>query len=81
MSKNNLIVSLYVVKNNTGLFFSGYDNLSKSAGWVADPKEAKKFSNKYDIKLRPNETVVELSLDLLTVDISISEPFRPVKRK
>lgn len=73
-------VSLYVVKNSTGAYFGGYDAVKKQATMVDDPLKAKKFSNKHDIKLRPDETVVELSFDLAKTAVGISEPFRPQRR-
>lgn len=83
MSKVNssAVVSLYVVKNGNGQFFAGFDSEKQKANLVEDPIHAKKFSNKYDIKLRPDETLVELSVDLSKSSINISEPFRPQRRK
>ena len=74
-------VSLYVVKNGDGTYFAGYDATKGRASFVSDPKEGKKFTNKYDIKLRPEETLVELKVDLAQVQVSVSEPFRPHRRK
>ena len=79
--QNTTVVSLYVVKTADGSFFGGYDAEKAKANFVADPREAKKFTNKYDIKLRPEETLVELKVDLAKVDVSVSEPFRPHRRK
>ncbi len=74
------IVSLYVVKNSTGSYFGGYDATKKQANMVEDPLKAKKFTNKHDIKLRPDETVVELTVDLAKSAVGVSEPFRPQRR-
>lgn len=78
---NSAVVALYVVKNGDGQFFAGYDSSKQQANLVEDPIHAKKFTNKYDIKLRPNETIVELSIDLTKSSVAVSEPFRPQRRK
>ena len=81
MQDQNTVVSLYVVKTADGSFFGGFDAGKGKANFVVDPVAAKKFTNKYDIKLRPDETLVELKIDLAKVDVSVSEPFRPHRRK
>ena len=79
-TENSAIVSLYVVKSANGNFFGGYDSSQGKATFVSDPINAKKFTNKYDIKLRPEETLVELTVDLSKVQVGVSEPFRPHRR-
>lgn len=74
-------VSLYVVKNGNGSYFAGFDADKGRANFVTDPRGAKKFTNKYDVKLRPEEMLVELVVDLSKSDVKISEPFRPFRRK
>lgn len=81
MQDLNTIVSLYVVKNADGTFFGGFDAEKGKANFVNDPRGAKKFTNKYDIKLRPEEALVELKIDLAKVEVAVSEPFRPHRRK
>lgn len=81
MQDANHIVSLYVVKSVNGNFFAGFDAEKGKANFVVDPLSAKKFSNKYDIKIRPDETIVELKIDLSKSPVQISEPFRPQRRK
>jgi aconitase A len=81
MQDLNTVVSLYVVKSADGSFFGGFDADKGKANFVEDPRAAKKFTNKYDIKLRPEETLVELKIDLAKVEVSVSEPFRPHRRK
>ena len=73
-------VSLYVVKSTDGKYFAGFDADKGRANFVADPRAGKKFTNKYDIKLRPEETLVELIVDLSKSDVQVSEPFRPHRR-
>jgi hypothetical protein len=77
---NNSTVSLYVVKGADGNYFAGFDASKGKANFVDDPRKAKTFTNKYDIKLRPNENLVEMSIDLMVADLKISEPFRPQRR-
>ena len=73
-------VSLYVVKSSDGKYFAGFDADKGRASFVTDPRGAKKFTNKYDIKLRPEEALVELIVDLSKSAVDISEPFRPHRR-
>ena len=80
MSENKTTISLYVVKTTNGTYFAGFDTAKQQASFVENPIEAKIFTNKYDIKLRPEETLVELSIDLSKADVQISEPFRPQHR-
>ena len=74
------VVSLYVVKGANGLYFAGFDSTKGQANFVSTAIEGKKFSNKYDIKLRPEESLVELLVDLSQVAVKVSEPFRPHRR-
>lgn len=81
MNENlNSKVSLYIVKSANGSFFAGFNPEKGKAEFVEDAKFAKKFTNKYDIKLRPDEMLVELVIDLNSIDISLSPPFRPVRK-
>lgn len=75
------VVSLYVVKTADGSYFGGFNAGEQKASFVSNPLAAKKFTNKYDIKLRPEETLVELKVDLAQVQVDVSEPFRPHRRK
>lgn len=81
MQNQNTVVSLYAVKTADGTFFAGFDAGQGKANFVVDPLEAKKFTNKYDIKLRPEETLVEIQVDLAKSPVNVSEPFRPHRRK
>ena len=78
---NSAIVSLYVVRNSDNLYFGGFDNSSNKSVFIDNPLYAKKFTNKYDVKLRPEETLVEISVDLEKANCAISQPFRPQFRK
>lgn len=81
MNENtNAMVSLYVVRGASGTYFAGFDTAQNKANFVTDPKEGKKFTNKFDVKLRPDETLVELSVDLSKVEVAVSEPFRPHRK-
>lgn len=75
------LVSLYAVVNGAGKYFAGFDTTKGISNFVDDPLTAKKFTNKYDIKLRPDEQLVEMTIDLSKVDVSVSSPFRPTRRK
>lgn len=80
MQENNALVSLYVVRTPEGKFFGGFDPSKGKANFVEDARLGKKFTNKYDIKLRPDESLVELIVDLSHSDVKMSEPFRPHRR-
>ena len=80
MMQDLTVVSLYVVKNKNGSYFAGFDTVLGKPAFVTSALGAKKFSNKHDIKLRPDEMLVELKIDLSKSDVKISEPFRPVRK-
>lgn len=79
--KSMTTVSLYVVKGADGNYFAGFDSSQGKSVFVSDLLAAKKFTNKHDIKLRPDENLVEISVDLSKVNVQISEPFRPQRRQ
>jgi hypothetical protein len=76
MSASLTQVSLYVIKMPDGRYFAGFDKDVGVALFVDSPIEAKKFSNKHAIKLRPKEMLVELRIDLSEVNVTVSNPFR-----
>jgi hypothetical protein len=71
-------LSLYVILNNdTGLYFAGYDAQAQAPKYVDDILRAKMHSNKYEIRLRPNEGLVELTIELdQSLNYKVSSPFR-----
>ncbi len=79
---SNDIVShnFYAVLTAEGKFFAGFNPEEGKADFVENPLDAKLFSNKYEIKLRPQERLVEFSIDLSKHNVQLSEPFRPKKR-
>ena len=77
----NTVISLYVVKRDNGNYFAGFDTNSQQAIFVDLPLKAKLFTNKYDVRLRPDEKLVELSFDVSAIAPTVSEPFRPHRRK
>jgi len=78
--QNKTTVTLYVVRSSNGQYFSGYNKTAFAAEFVDDPISAKKFTNRNDIKLRPDEMLVEISVDLVNCPVTISEPFRPQRK-
>ena len=79
--KSMTTVSLYVVRSSEGTYFAGFNSGQGKSVFVEDPLAAKKFTNKHDIKLRPDEHLVEISVDLSAVNVTVSEPFRPQRRQ
>ena len=72
--------SFYAVKGADGKFFAGFNAQENCPSHVEDAKRAKWFSNRFEIPLRPQETLVEIKVSPDSGVVSISEPFRPRKR-
>lgn len=72
--------SFYAVVNDNGKYFAGFNPTLKVAQHVTSPLAAKLFTNKYEVKLRPNERLVEIKVDFAATDAEISAPFRPRRR-
>lgn len=74
--------SFYAVLNDdTGEYFAGFDPENNKSNMVASPLGAKLFTNKNQVKLRPNERLVEIEAQLSAVNTVVSEPFRPRRRE
>lgn len=81
ITSNDIVChNFYAVQNSTGLFFAGFDSEQGKADFVDNPLDAKLFTNKYEIKLRPDEKLIEYSIDLSKTNVKLSEPFRPKRR-
>jgi hypothetical protein len=72
--------SFYVVQNDDGKFFAGFDRDAGKAAFVDNALQAKFFVDKPSIKLRPNELIVEVYVDLTEENTELSAPFRPRRR-
>lgn len=72
--------SFYIVQNDEGLYFQGFNKDLGKAEFVENPFAAKMFIGKPEIKLRPNEFMVELFVDISDENTTLSEPFRPRRR-
>lgn len=70
----------YAVVSPDGKFFAGFDPDQGKAAFSDDPLDAKLFTNKYEIKLRPQETLVEFTVGLSKSNTVLSNQFRPKKR-
>ena len=82
ITSNDIVChSFYAVQSPDGKFFAGFDAEQGKADFVDNPLDAKLFSNKYEIKLRPQECLVEFSIDLSKDNTLLSEPFRPKRRQ
>lgn len=78
MSKNKSVLhSFYAVLTESGSYFKGFDPELKTPILVEDIEDSKLFSNKFDVKLRPTEKLVEVVIDTAVGISSVSEPFRP----
>lgn len=72
---------LYAVKTEDGRFLKGFNPAIQARVLVEDVLEAKMFTNKYEVKLRPNESIVELTVTLSPSNTVASEAFRPRLRQ
>ena len=80
--KSSAMVTLYVVyREDMNKFFAGFNSETNAAEFVDEAKNAKKFSNKFDIKLRPNEQLCSIFIDLDKAPFEVSKPFRPARKK
>lgn len=84
MDANNQELSVeqhfYAVKTPSEKYFGGFNTETNTPNLVNDVKLAKLFSNKFDIKLRPGEQIVDITITLRDSNISISKPFRPRRK-
>lgn len=69
--------SFYAVINDNNQYFAGFNSTVGSADFVDSIFDSKLFTNKYEIKLRPTERLVEVVVHLGASNTVISEPFRP----
>ena len=69
--------SFYAVKNESGKYFAGFNSTAGTADFVDDVLDSKLFTNKYEIKLRPTEKIVEVKALLGKSNTVVSAPFRP----
>jgi len=82
MSAQTYEQSFYAVLNqDTGEYFAGFNPDAGKAETSTSPLGAKLFSNKHDVKLRPNENLVELTIKVSNENTLVSEPFRPRRRE
>jgi hypothetical protein len=73
-------VPLYAVKKPDGTYFAGFDNQAGVPKFVSTPLNAKLYTNKFDVPLRPDEELVEICVELTSENTHISAPFRPKRR-
>jgi hypothetical protein len=80
MEHTNAVQRFYAVQVAENQFFAGFNPELGKAEIVDSPFKAKLFTNKYEIKLRPAETLVELTVELNLQNTELSNPFRPKRR-
>lgn len=73
-------ISLYAIVREDGKFFGGFDRLKGEAIIVDSAFEAKLFSNKFDVNLRPDEKMVELMATISESNTHVTAPFKPRRR-
>lgn len=72
---------LYAIQTQDGRYFKGFDVTAKAPMFVDRVLEAKLFTNKYEVGLRPTESIVEIAVMLTNENTTISAPFRPRLRQ
>lgn len=81
ITSNDIVChNFYAVQTPDGKFFAGFNAELGKADFVDNPLDAKLFTNKYEIKLRPQEQLVEFSIDVSKENTTLSDPFRPKRR-
>lgn len=70
---------LYAIQRHDGTFYAGYDPASGPLT-VTNAGSAKLYTNKNNVKLRPTEYLVELTIPIQLARITVSQPFRPKRR-
>jgi hypothetical protein len=74
-------ISLYaIVRDSDGRFFGGFDPEKQGPIIVDDVLNAKLFTNKFDINLRPDEKMVEVVVTLSAENTQVTAPFKPRRR-
>ncbi len=74
-------ISLYaIMRDSDNKFFGGFDPNKGEAIVVENAINAKLFSNKFDINLRPDERMVEVMVTLSGDNTKVTAPFKPRRR-
>ena len=71
------IHNFYIIQNNDGKYFAGFNTASIQSEFVDDPLEAKMYTNKNTTKIRPSEMLVEIFVEFSKANTAITSPFRP----
>jgi hypothetical protein len=74
-------ISLYaIVRDADRKYFAGFDPEQKTPILVDDVLHAKLFTNKFDIRLRPDEKMVEVVVIINEQNTQVTPPFRPRRK-
>jgi len=74
-------ISLYAIRRDVdGQYFGGFDPTMNQARLVSSALEAKLFTNKFDINLRPDEKMIEVIVTLSESNTQITAAFKPRRR-
>lgn len=73
-------ISLYAIMRDDNRYFGGFDPTKGEAIVVENAFEAKLFSNKFDINLRPDERMVEVMITMSKENTQVTAPFKPRRR-
>lgn len=73
-------ISVFAIRKDTGVYFGGFDRESETPIFTDSIFKAKLFVNKHNVSLRPDEALVEVTIEMNESNTSVSAPFR-LKRK
>lgn len=73
-------ITLFSVIRDDGKFFAGFDPEKQEASFVDNVFNAKLFTDKFGVSLRPSERLVEVQITMTEDNVKVSNPFRPRRR-
>lgn len=77
----NRFITLYAtIRKSDGLYFAGFDRELQEPRMTSDINQAKLVSNKFTVRLRPDEEMVEVKVHATEANSSVSRPFIPKPR-
>lgn len=75
------IITMFAVIRDDNKYLAGFDPQQGQAVFTDDVFGAKLFTSKYEASLRPNERLVEITVQMTWENVTVSTPFRPKRRE
>lgn len=73
-------IALFAVVRDDGSYFAGFDPAARQSASSATVFGAKLFTDKFSIRLQPDERIVEVRITMDESNVTLSNPFRPRRR-